>query len=173
MLTARQVSLLSEMGIPVWQLRQSQAKKAKEKQQPDKSEQQDVATLSARIESVNWLICHDSEHSEQIKRLMHGMLLSIDVERTEVCLLTIADLIKLATMEISHSEQKRLLLFGEQTVKQVFGDAATVEQLRYEPQLSFKSKLTTSVSLNLDLLLTTPEQKKQVWQDLCRAKQPL
>lgn len=171
MLVSKQVLLLSEMGIPTWQLRQDIALEKLNQPNLSKCVQVDNTALLRRIQPASWLLCHDSELSQQIQRLMQAMLLSIGVLLPDVCFLTPKELKQIASEDISNPQQKRLLIFGELVTKQVFGESATIEQLRYEPQLSFKSELATIVSLDLDSLLHTPANKKQVWQDLRLAKQ--
>ena len=171
MLNSKQVFLLSEMGIPTWQLRQDIAVEHASQSVLSKDVKVDNTALLRRIESASWWVCHDSDNSQQIERLIQAMLLSIGVLLPDVCILTPSELKAIASEDISNSHQKRLLIFGELVTKQIFGASATIEQLRYEPQLSFRSKLITIVGLELDTLLKSPENKKQAWQNLLLAKQ--
>jgi DNA polymerase III psi subunit len=169
MIDSRQVFLLSEMGIPVWHLRQ---KLMVEKVLADSdAEQVDNKVLLSRIKPAKWLICHDSDNSQQTQRLMQSLFLALNIAWTDICSVTAAELKQLESEAIVNTENKQLLVFGESIIKQLFGDAATLEQLRFEPQTALQSKLTTSASLSLDMLLTTPETKKQLWQDLRHLKQ--
>jgi DNA polymerase III psi subunit len=164
MVDFRQVSLLSEMGIPVWQLRQKviidEASKTRIYEEVDNN------PLLARIESAKWLICHDRENTQQTQRLIQSILLAMNIALTDTCSLTPAELKALEPETIINAENKQLWVFGESIIKQLFGDAASVEQLRHEPQFALSSKLTTLVSLDLASLLSIPEAKKQLWQDL-------
>ena len=164
MIESRQVSLLSEMGIPVWQLRQQAIVEEVSKNSP--YEEVDNKALLARIAPAKWLICHDSENTQQTQRLIQAILLAMNIAFTDTCSITPAELKALESETISNLEHKQLWVFGEAIIKQLFGDAASVEQLRYEPQFALSSKLTTSVSLDLASLLTMPEAKKKLWQDL-------
>ena len=88
-----------------------------------------------------------------------------------ICLLSLNDLKAITSETIASSEEKRLILFGESIVKQVFGSASTVESLRYEPQQALQSNLTTFVSSSLQSLLENTANKKQVWQDIRQINQ--
>jgi len=165
MIDSRQVSVLSAMGIPVWQYRNNAAEDVTS-EGDNVVEQVDNSVLLARIEQATWLICHDSDSTQQTQRLVQSILLAIDVPMPQVCLLTTAELKVLEYETIANAEHKQLLTFCESIVRQLFGESATVEQHCYEPQFALNSKLTTLINLDLDTLLTAPETKKQLWHSL-------
>ena len=66
MFEANQLSVLSEMGIPVWQLRQTGiVSEQVQTSSIDDHIEIDTAGLLARANISNWLVCHDGEESQQ------------------------------------------------------------------------------------------------------------
>ncbi len=171
MFDANQLSVLSEMGIPVWQLRQAGIVK-EEVRTPDTDNhvEIDTASLLARVNASNWLFCHDGKESQECQRLLQSICSAMGISQG-ICLLSLNDLKAIASETIASSEKKRLILFGESIVKRVFGPASTVESLRDEPQQALQSNLTTFVSSSLQSLLENTANKKQVWQDIRQIKQ--
>lgn len=171
MFEAKQLSVLSEMGIPVWQLRQTGiVTEEVRKPSTDDHVEMDTTNLLARVNISSWLFCHDEKESQQSQRLLQSICSAIGINQS-ICLLSLNELKAITSETIVNPEKKRLILFGESVAKQVFGSEATVESLRYEPQQALQSKLTTFVSLSLQSLLENTANKKQVWQDIRQIKQ--
>ena len=171
MFEANQLSVLSEMGIPVWQLRQTGIVSGQvQTSSTDDYVEIDTAGLLARVNISNWLVCHDGEESQQSQRLLQSICSAIGISQG-ICLLSLNELKTITSETIMNPEGKRLILFGESIAKQVFGSEATVENLGYEPQQALQSKLTTFVSLSFQSLLENTANKKQVWQDIRQIKQ--
>ena len=166
MLDSRQVSLLTEMGIPVWELRTSD-EIATEAIEPPVV---DIAALLQRVAQSDWLICCENVLTEQGHRLLQAMLSTIELSLADVCLLSLTELNKLIETAEIEPQQKVVLLLGEQAVKQAFNESAQVSNYRNEAHAISPSQLATVVSFSLENLLQSPENKVLAWQDLQLAK---
>lgn len=172
MFDSRQVSLLTEMGIPVWQLRtQPEITPTRTEQAPV-----DTAELLNKINQSTWLVFHDGEGNPQAQRLLQSMLSTIGLSYKDICLMTQLDIDMLMASENISLTGTVLLLFGERAVQQCFGEMATVSSHRNETHFMSQTALTAIVSFGLQTLMQTPENKVLAWQDLQLAKsvqQPL
>jgi hypothetical protein len=168
MLDSRQVSLLTEMGIPVWELRASNEIEITTEaiEQPVV----DIAALLDRVAQSNWLICCEDVLTQAAHRLLQAMLSTIGLSLADVCLLSLTELSKLIETAEGEFQQKVVLLLGEQAVKQAFDESARVSNYRNETHAISPSKLATVVSFSLENLLQSPENKVLAWQDLQLAK---
>ena len=165
---SKQVSLLTEMGIPVWALRTHQGITS-EKVEPPILLVDNTAFLN-KVSQATWLVCHDGSDNPQAQRLLQAMLATIGVSYGEACLMTTSDIDIVKTTTTINWAQKVLLVLGEQAVRQTFGDEATVATYRNETHFISQSKLATMVSFGLTDLMQHPENKVSAWQDLQLAK---
>ena len=166
MLDSRQVSLLTEMGIPVWELRPSTEIVTEAIEHPVV----DIAGLLDRVAQSDWLICCEDVLTPVAHRLLQAMLSTIGLSLADVCLLSLTELGKLVERPEGVSQQKVMILLGEQAVKQAFDDSATVSNYRNEAHAILRAKLITVVSFSLENFLQSPENKVLAWQDMLLAK---
>ncbi len=167
MFDSRQVSLLAEMGIPVWLLRSVEEGTAPTIVEHDVV---DNDALLTRMSDARWLVCHDGEDSPQAQRLLQAMLSTIAVSYQDMCVLTLADVAALTASAAVDLTGKTLLLFGDRAVQQHFGVGASVSQYRNETHFISQIALTTVVSFGLNELLQNSNHKVLAWHDLQLAK---
>ncbi len=153
MLEPGQLSTLTEMGIPVWELRSQ-------------------ATSSANTTPVNaefyeplpavdcLIVVAEQDDSEEAKLLLHAMLYSIGLTPHNSAIVSPQQLSQLLTTPHQH---KVLLAFGEQLVPQALHPQAIDRGHIYS---SSDSALKIIISLSLTTLLNTPDKKALAWQDL-------
>ena len=178
MLDSRQVSLLTEMGIPVWELRTSNEIETETETETETEiateaiEQPvvDITVLLQRVTKSDWLICCEDVLTQAAHRLLQAMLSTIGLSLADVCLLSLTELSKLIETTEGVSQQKVVLLLGEQAVKQAFDESAKVSNYRNEAHAISPALLTTVASFSLEDLLQNPEHKVLAWQDLQLAK---
>lgn len=171
MLAPRQVFLLSEMGIPVWEMRGNLREKAEASIDVDIAEPVDRDAVLAKIEAATSLICLDSALTQQTQRLLESIYRAMAIPITMACFLTPSELEVIESVLFPNAEQKHLLTFGESISQQLFGPSATVEQYHANVQFTLASKLATWVNVSLDQVLEKPELKKKIWQNLQHVKQ--
>jgi len=153
MLVSGQLSTLTEMGIPVWELRSQ-------------------ATSSANTTPVNaqfyeplpavdcLMVVAEQDDSEEAKRLLHAMLYSIGLTPHNSAIVSPQQLSQLITTPHQH---KVLLAFGEQLVPQALNSQAIDRGHIYSKS---DSALKIIISLSLTALLNSPAKKALAWQDL-------
>jgi len=162
-LTPRQLSSLSEMGIPVWEFRTTEQDDAV--QAPIDA----IVTMepNEQLLKSDWIVLINSQqYGEQERQLLHAMLFSIGVAEDQ---LTIIDSDHLAMLEKVPSKKNVLLVLGEDMAKSLLDKAHS----RGTIHKSFDSQISTVVSFDLTLLLNDSEHKLSAWHDLQLAKQAL
>jgi hypothetical protein len=122
------------------------------------------------VAQSNWLICCEDVLTQAAHRLLQAMLSTIGLSLADVCLLSLTELGKLIDAVEGESQQKVVLLLGEQAVKQAFDESAKVSSYRNEAHAISSALLTTVASFSLEDLLQNPEHKVLAWQDLQLAK---
>jgi DNA polymerase III psi subunit len=160
--SSTQVSLLREMGIPVWKLRG--------RAEVELSDPVDTTALLARISNSIFLVSHDSQITKQTNYLLQSMLSTIGLSSEVVCFISLAEVDVLTKLKKVETKQKVLLLMGEGAVKHVFGDASDVATYRNNIHSIEESKLTAIVSFGLDNLILNPQNKALAWKDLHSVK---
>lgn len=151
-----QLSILAEMGIPVWALRQHQDNLTLQ------IDVQSSVEKMHRIEPMDWLIMVD-EYNQLQQNLLGNMLFAIGYDLERVTIVGTEDLQSLEQLTPS---KHLLLAFGQRSIQILFGQDAKLEQYRGKTHQLFASQLTTIVSHGLQDLLMFPEKKMQAWQDL-------
>ena len=170
MLDSRQVSLLTEMGIPAWELRTSNEIETEIATEAIEPPVVDITSLLQRVTKSDWLICCEDVLTQAAHRLLQAMLSTIGLSLADVCLLTLAELSKLIETTEGVSQQKVVILLGEEAVKQAFDESAKVSNYRNEAHVISAPQLTTVVSFSLENLLQNSENKALASQDLQLAK---
>jgi len=160
--SSTQVSLLREMGIPVWKLRG--------RAEVELSDPVDTTALLARISNSIFLVSHDSQITKQTNYLLQAMLSTIGLSSEVVCFISLAEVDVLTKLKEREIEQKILFLMGDGAVKQVFGEASNVVTYRNNTHNIEQSNLTAIVSFGLDELMINPQNKALAWQDLRTVK---
>ncbi|MBL1319812.1 MAG: DNA polymerase III subunit psi [Methylophaga sp.] len=153
-LTPSQLSSLNEMGIPVWVLRSEniESKNNKESEQAFRS---DCLVL---IEA--------DRNAQQAHRLLQAMLFSIGLSPEQFSVIS-SD--QLAELQASTAQQKVLLVLGESFAQSLWGKTV----VRGKSHQTSDTPISTVISFDLDELLSSPEKKALVWQDLLLVKQLL
>lgn len=159
-LTPGQLSTLTEMGIPVWELRQQKV--------TEFVTTSDYVTnpveINEQLLQSDWLILIDKEtYSEQAQRLLHAMLSSIGLSLQRVAIITHEQLPELQNLS---AERKVLLAFGTAAAQLLLDDQLPFDDCRGRTHQILASQLTTVVSFGLEDLLNNPENKVLAWQDL-------
>lgn len=152
MLAPGYLSVLTEMGIPVWELRSQDAGSEL------------TSTNVEFIESLPAVDCliviaEQDRHDEAI-RLLHAMLFSIDITLDNSAIVSADQLEQLST---SHTQHKVLIAFGERLVPADLNSQTNGQEHAYSET---DSKLKIIVSTSLTVLLSSPAKKALVWQDL-------
>ena len=153
-LTPGQLSSLSEMGIPVWELR---------------TEKSELETLepSEQVLNSNFLVLIEPDsHTEQSHRLLQAMLFSIGLSPDQFVIIN-SD--QLPQLQNTSTRQKVLLVLGEGFAQSLWGKSVG----RGQSHQTVDGSISTLVSFSLDEVLASPENKAFVWQDLQLAKQVL
>lgn len=144
-LSARQLSALDIMGIPVWEYRTNEVlsepvNEALSQQQRDRL-----------LESQCWVVS-DKIENEQMHRLLHAMLFSIGIDASQFALINPEHISEVEQLD---SANKVILTLGELDVANLVDKNASV------------------VSHSLLKLLEQAELKSEAWLALQRVKQAL
>jgi len=161
-LTPRQLSSLSEMGIPVWEFRSN------EPEQPTPVVEKIVQVEpSEQLLNCDWIVLIDGQNcSEQRRQLLHAMLFAIGIEQHQVAII---DSDQLAQLQNVPPQRKVLIVLGELLAQSLLGDTVSRDAVHQ----TLNSQISTVVSFSLAELLASPENKALAWQDLQLAKQAL
>jgi DNA polymerase III psi subunit len=156
MLEPGQLSTLTEMGIPVWELR------SQEKSSPATTTIETVhAELYQPLPVVDCLmVVAEQDDSDEARRLLNAMLFSIGLTPNNSAIVSPKQLSQLVTSPTQH---KVLVAFGEQLVPQTLSSQATDRGHIYS---SSDLALKIIISLPLKTLLKSPDKKALAWQDL-------
>lgn len=161
-LNANQLSILKEIGIPVWELRPvNQASQA-----DNLVSEPDDQFVTKRQYQHAWIIVVDSlDANSAQQRLLYAMLKSINVPVEDVAVVTTTDY---AQIELVPSNNKLMLVLGDNAYSCVKGEPSLIEQNRGGVH---QYEIATIASYGLDQLLSDTAKKAMVWQDLLVAKQ--
>jgi len=158
MLASGQLSTLTEMGIPVWELRSQHLSSAVTATIEDVNVD---AEFSEPLPAVDCLVVvAEQDDGDEARRLLHAMLLSIGLTTHNSAIVSPKQLGQLMTLPTKH---KALVAFGEQLVPQALNSQATDRGHVYP---SSDSDLKIIISLSLTVLLNSPDKKALAWQDL-------
>ena len=152
-LTPSQIFSLNEMGIPVWALRSEDSEYSSDANQ--------------YVASCDCLVLIEADKQNQkISRLLRAMLFSIglSVEHYEII-----NTEQLSQLQNATDQQRLLLVFGEQFAQSLWGSSV----VRGTSHTTVNPQISTVLSLSLDELITSPQNKVLAWQDLQLAKQIL
>jgi DNA polymerase III psi subunit len=153
-LTPSQLSSLNEMGIPVWALRTANPEN-------DTSETNQQALLTDCL-----VLIETHSDDQQVYRLLTAMLFSIGLHSEQF---TIINSKQLSQLQSSITQQKLLLVLGEEFAQSLWGSSI----VRGKSHQTLDADILTVVSYSLEELLASPDNKASVWQDLLLAKQIL
>lgn len=141
-LTTEQFSVLSQMGIPVWELRVNNNEVVETVTTP--------ADTYAEIDlsASYWLVLPQSDLTHEEQRLLTAMLKAIDLQMTEVAILNKE---QVSVMPPSLVTNKRVLFLGLEIINEFGGDKAEM-----------------IATYTLKQLLADSSLKAHVWQALKR-----
>jgi DNA polymerase III psi subunit len=153
-LSNRQLSVLNTMGIPVWELRNSEPSS-------DESQEHEVLSdeLIARLQFSTCWVLHEPLENEQQTRLFQAMLFSIGLEQNNITMIKPSQLS--AALMLEHAGKVLLNLASH-----------------YDNSIEHKLEQTVDLlsvfnSYSLNSLLEKPELKAQAWSTLKQLKQLL
>ncbi len=176
MLSSQQLSILHEMGIPVWEERLAAAEietGSASIAEPANTPQQKAeyqSEIRELPESARYFIIVDnSEFSQLEKRLLQAMLRSVNIAMTEVFVLSISDFRDYEAALSLAEQQRLLLLLGDNVASSVIGINAGLGEHRGQTY-RVSDNLEAIVSFSLQQLINTPENKASAWQDLLRCR---
>ena len=156
-LTPSQLSSLNEMGIPVWELRTEQFEE----------KQAGVTQLVEPLLSCSCVVMVESwTNDEQAQRLLKAIMFAIGLSAEQFTVIT-PD--QLEQLQEPTSKHKLLLVLGERFAQSLWGKSVT----RGSPHNMLTSQISTVVSMSIDEILASPENKYLAWQDLLLAKKSL
>ena len=171
-LTPRQLFALNEMGIPVWELR------------PDNGSQL-ITAVSNEIMPTNYddvlaqisacrliVLTSTLVTNEQEKRLLHALVSSLGVKFNDFVLMTNDEFVVIES-QLSTSDQKLLLILGDESTSRFIEDAESNHVVNKECYTTKISQWPAYISLSLSELLKKTELKASVWQDLKLLKSQL
>lgn len=147
-LEPRQLSTLSEMGIPVWELRKPLSSSTA------------VALTEQQINS-DWLLIHDDEnHTEQKQQLLTAMLASINIDINTAALIAHDQFQALISQPL---EKKMLLVFGQRFLSQLLPEQENAKESSSEVYELSGSELRVIVTHDLSDLIQQPDKKRNTW----------
>lgn len=152
-LTPGQLSSLSEMGIPVWALRNEGG-----------TVSEDLAPSEQILDAHCFVLIEPDSHNEQLQRLLQALLFSIGLTPDQFVMINSE---QLAQLQNNAKQQKVLLVFGESLALSLWGQSVVRGQVHQIINIPI------IVSFGLNELLSSPDDKALVWQDLLLAKQLL
>lgn len=157
-LESRQLAMLVEMGIPVWELRTEQSVDILPVAELT------VPVLNENLLQRDWFILVEQQiMNEQEQRLLYAMLSTIDVTRQQINIVTLE---QLPQIEQVPAKGKLLFVLGSTNLQLLLGGDSS----RGEVHQTLSSGVVTVVSFSLKELLESPERKVLAWQDLQLAK---
>ncbi len=153
-LNLSQEQVLNEMAIPIWVRRQRSAQ----------TNDDHLPIIDERLNAVDCLILIDGQtYNEQAHRLLDAMLFSIGLCSDQVALIKLEQIAEIAGIL---TDKKLLLVFGQSAIEALTGKKNLVSDYRGKTHKNPNVACTTIVSIGLDVLLESPENKASVWQDL-------
>ncbi|MDF1588035.1 MAG: DNA polymerase III subunit psi [Gammaproteobacteria bacterium] len=157
-LNSSQLSILEEIGIPVWELRPQNVE--------PRPQQREILTAETKIQcQQSWIVVVDKIEDNSAKQsLLYAMLKAINVSYDDVAVITSNDYLML---DLDSTNNKIVLVLGSAALSYIDGISETLEQCRGKIH---QVDIDTVVSYGLDQLLNDPNKKAVVWQDLLFAK---
>ncbi|OUR88999.1 hypothetical protein A9Q92_01855 [Methylophaga sp. 42_8_T64] len=153
-LEPRQLSTLDEMGIPVWELRNTASNLPIA----------EPVVLNEQQLSADWLIVHGSENHTQAKQqLLSAILKAIGVEISDVAVINQQQLPSLSTQSLAN---KTVLVFGNQFLSELLPEHANSDDAFAEVHRLNNAGLNMIVTHDLSDLIQQPEKKRDTWQAL-------
>jgi len=153
MLVPGQLSTLTEMGIPVWELR-SQAMSSTNTAPVNTEFYEPLPAVDCLM------VVAEQDDSDAAKLLVQAMLFSIGLSASNSAIVSPQQLSQLLTTPHQH---KVIFAFGEQLIPKALSSHATDRGHIYS---SSDSALKIIISLSLTTLLNSPAKKALAWQDL-------
>jgi len=160
-LDSKQLSSLQEMGIPVWELRNTQVQKPQ-----SEDEAAPVSKLSQQqlLENYCFVMIDAESHTEQAQQLLVAILFSVGLSLEHIILIQEEDLSQLETL---NDPQKILIIMGvevKEPSSQPLVKNSQVHQI-------VNANIAVLRTLSLTSLLSQPQGKEVVWQDLKLVKE--
>lgn len=156
MLDPRQLSTLTEMGIPVWELRKA------ENATPIREAAS--AEIYEPIPAVDYLIVlAEQDNHQQAKRLLQAMLFSIGLTSDNAAIVLANQLHQLSETVDLAKQHKLLIAFGDDLVPETLNSQ---KMLRGHIYSAHNLPLKMMTSFSLTTLLNAPDKKALAWQDL-------
>ena len=139
--TARQIAVLSAMGIPVWQQRISVASTDKQAITSPLSQQQ-LEQLQQRLSNADAIIHHDANNDETAWRLLNAILKTIDLKLDHKHIISKGELLALNANSIKPNPAASLFIFDNNIIgnEQAYNKIETIhlpslKQLAQQQQL--------------------------------------
>ena len=149
-LEPRQFSVLAEMGIPVWELRQ---------QIVNTSQAVSVGLNDQQLQA-DYLVLFDREnHTAQKQQLLTAIFLAIGINISTVAVI---DSDQVQSLKTSSLANKMLLVFGLGLAQQLVTDINVSAPM----QIIEESGLSLIATHSLTELMQTPEKKQDTWQSI-------
>ena len=153
-LEPRQLSTLDEMGIPVWELRNTASNLPTV----------EPVVLNEQQLQADWLIVHGNEnHTQEKQQLLSAIMKAIGVEISEVAVINQQQLPSLSTQSLAN---KMVLVFGKQFLSVLLPEHTSADDSSAEVHSLNDSGLNMIVTHDFYDLLQRPEKKRDVWQAL-------
>lgn len=162
-LSTRQVSLLNEMGIPVWQRRALKTAQDEPVENALTSVSSDNSALLQQIEQVNWVMVLD-QLSADTQQLLARICRAMSIPEQQYCVVSLSDIKSLSDLEASPNKVCVLFCDSEDTP---WHKQATPHRLLPTQQRG----LASLVSHDLRHALNKPVLKAQIWRDVLQAQQ--
>ena len=157
-LDPRQLSSLHEMGIPVWELRSEQTQKTVAENESVRVPTQIIAQQQL-LDSRCFVMIDPKTHHEQKQKLLEAMLFSIGLSLEQLIIIQIEQLMQLETLR---DPKKLLIIMGDELRL-----ASSLPLLNNgNAHQIIESNISTITTLSLTSLLSDPDNKAIVWQDL-------
>lgn len=156
MLVPGQFSTLTEMGIPVWELRTAE----------NDTLVSDVANTDhyEALPAVDCLIVlAEQDNHDDAKRLLQAMLFSIGLTQNNSAIVRPNQLHQLSEIANSLTQHQLLIAFGDDLVPKTLSSQTLVRGQVYSAN---DSAIRMIISLSLTTLLNSPDKKALAWQDL-------
>ncbi len=162
-LNSSQLSILAEIGIPVWELRPASTAQNFEL---DTHGLEQVLSDQTEIQRQQpWIVVTDEIEPNSAKQsLLYAMLKAINLSYDDVAVITSTDYSRLV---LDSANNKIMLALGHQALNCIKGISESIEHCRGKIH---QVDIDTVVSYGLDELLNNPTKKAAVWQDLVFAK---
>tara|TARA_R110002050_G_scaffold1244_4_gene8668 strand:+ start:104356 stop:104862 length:507 start_codon:yes stop_codon:yes gene_type:complete len=155
MLAPGQLSTLTEMGIPVWELRSQASSSLVETIEPS------ITQSYEPLPNVDCLmVVADEDFNDEAQRLLQAMLFSIGLTANNSAIVSPK---QLSLLQTETSQHKIVVAFGDQLIPQALNALAIDRGHIYS---SADSTVNIIISLSLRSLLASPAKKALAWQDL-------